>query len=159
MFYEVGKEPSEESSYQESVSSPLSFNVVNDVARGAIFYFKVQSIGAVSGYNSPIGETTISFSVNRLPIVSISNFKDKVPSSGGTPSAQVSGTDEDGQNLTFFYAVGAGEKIAISGTTWTGASISSQTTYSFWAFDGLEYSVPVEKTISVNVKPTFSTET
>lgn len=159
VFYEVGKEPSEESSYQESVSSPLNFDVTNDVARGAIFYFKVQSIGAVSGYNSPIGEAVISFSVNRLPVVSISNFKDKVPSSGGTPSAQVSGTDEDGQNLIFFYAVGAGEKTPISGTTWTGTSISSQTTYQFWAFDGLEYSAPVEKTISVNVKPTFSTET
>ena len=159
VFYEVGKEPTEESSYKESISSPLSFDVTSDVARGAIFYFKVQSIGAVNGYNSPIGEATISFSVNRLPIVSISNFKDKVPSTGGTPSAQISGTDEDGQNLTFFYAVGSGEKTAISGTTWTGASITSQTTYKFWAFDGLEYSAPVEKTISVNVKPTFATET
>ena len=128
-------------------------------ARGNNYYFKVQTIGTISGYNSEISSTYTTCKINQLPPApNVIPSATIVPSSGGNISFSLNAIDPDGQIINFYYATTndtTTEKILIQ----NGGSIEvkNSQTYYFYSYDGLEYSSTfTEQTIVLNEKPTIS---
>ena len=77
--------------------------------RGSNYYFKVQSIGSVSGYSSDISSAYATSKVNQLPPApTVTPNKTTVPSSGGSVTFTLSATDPDSQTTSFYYSTSAG---------------------------------------------------
>jgi hypothetical protein len=129
--------------------------------RGDKYYFKIQTIGTKEGYDSPISSASCTVAINSLPdYPTISNepsVKVVSATSGGTVSFTVSpGTDDDGQTYTAFWgtsptATGSDRKRLTSETF--SQTISEDTIFYFWTYDGLEYS----ESYSTSAKYTLNT--
>lgn len=146
-------------SVTSTTTSATISEATEKTTRGYTYTFNVQTIGKVEGYDSSISTVSATCRINRLPTITISGMPEKVPSTGGTPTATYTMKDEDGQSLTAYYKVGAdGEKIRITTAgTWTAPTeIKDVTTYYFCANDDLEDGEWVSQTVGLNVKPTFT---
>ena len=157
VFYKKGSSPTTSTydGYKDSTST--SVNIKMSGARGNNYYFKVQSIGSVSGYNSDISSAYATSKVNQLPPApTVTPNKSIVPSSGGLVIFTLSATDPDSQTTSFYYSTSAeGTKTEIS--SGDSISVDNTTTYYFYSYDGLEYSSSyTSKTITKNIKPTIS---
>lgn len=161
LYWREGSSPTTSSytDYEDitSTSTSNSATVLLDYSRGNTYYFKVQTIGTVSGYNSGISSDYATCKINQLPSApTVASNKTVVPSSGGSVTFTLSATDPDSQTVSFYYSTSAnGTKTKINNGG--SISVSSATTYYFYSYDGLEYSSSSENiTIEKNTKPTVS---
>ena len=157
VFYRNGSSPTTSTydGYKDSTSTSVAITMSG--TRGSNYYFKVQSIGSVSGYSSGISSAYTTSKVNQLPPApTVTPDKTTVPSGGGSVTFTLSATDSDGQTTSFYYSTSAGgtkTKINSGGSI----SVSNTTTYYFYSYDGLEYSSSyTSKAITKNTKPTIS---
>ena len=157
VFYRNGSSPTTSTydGYKDSTSTSVAITMSG--TRGSNYYFKVQSIGSVSGYSSGISSAYTTSKVNQLPPApTVTPDKTTVPSGGGSVTFTLSATDSDGQTTSFYYSTSAGgtkTKISSGGSI----SVSNTTTYYFYSYDGLEYSSSyTSKAITKNTKPTIS---
>ena len=157
VFYRNGSSPTASTydGYKDSTSTSVAITMSG--TRGSNYYFKVQSIGSVSGFSSGISSAYTTSKVNQLPPApTVTPDKTTVPSGGGSVTFTLSATDSDGQTTSFYYSTSAGgtkTKINSSGII----SVSNTTTYYFYSYDGLEYSSSyTSKAIIKNTKPTIS---
>ena len=114
---------------------------------------------AGSSYYSII-KTGGSVTVNHLPDVpKVSASAIRVPSTGGTVKFTVSaGSDEDRQSRTLYYATSStGNKTLF--TSPLSKFITSDSTYYFYTYDGLEYSSAKIISITLNTQPSISSVT
>ena len=157
VFYRNGSSPTTSTYDGYTDSTSTSVNIKMSGTRGSNYYFKVQSIGSVSGYSSDISSAYATSKVNQLPPApTVIPNKTTVPSSGGSVTFTLSATDPDSQTTSFYYSTFAeGTKTKIS--SGDSISVSNTTTYYFYSYDGLEYSSSyTSKTITKNTKPTIS---
>lgn len=157
VFYRNGSSPTTSTydGYKDSTSTSVAITMSG--IRGSNYYFKVQSIGSVSGYSSGISSAYTTSKVNQLPPApTVTPDKTTVPSGGGSVTFTLSATDPDGQTTSFYYSTSAdGTKTKIS--SGGSISVSNTTTYYFYSYDGLEYSSSyTSKVITKNIKPTIS---
>lgn len=140
--------------------STTSFTVSAPATRGDSYYYKVVTVGSVSGYNSTKSVASSGLKANTLPnppLVSVDTST--IPSDGGDVTFTVSTNgDDDGQNLSLYYATSS------SGTksTFTSPStihLSGAATYYFYVYDGLEYSTATSQSITVNARPAVTSVT
>lgn len=136
-----------------------SVKITMSGARGNNYYFRVQTIGTISGYNSEISSVYTTCKVNQLPSTpTVIPSASIVPSDGGNISFSLNATDPDGQTINFYYATTddiTAEKTEIQ----NGGSIEikSSQTYYFYSYDGLEYSSTfTEQAITLNEKPAIN---
>jgi hypothetical protein len=108
LYYAYGKNPTTSSSSYDIYTSETSGSkeLTLNSSSGTIYYFKVQTLGTVSGYNSTISSSSASTKINTppsKPSVTLNYYE--VPSSGGTVKADsLSATEVDGQTLKYFYS-------------------------------------------------------
>ena len=157
VFYRNGSSPTTSTydGYKDSTSTSVAITMSG--TRGSNYYFKVQSIGSVSGYSSGISSAYTTSKVNQLPPApTVTPDKTTVPNGGGSVTFTLSATDPDGQTTSFYYSTSAdGTKTKIS--SGGSISVSNTTTYYFYSYDGLEYSSSyTSKVITKNIKPTIS---
>lgn len=157
VFYRNGSSPTTSTydGYKDSTSTSVAITMSG--TRGSNYYFKVQSIGSVSGYSSGISSAYTTSKVNQLPPApTVTPDKTTVSSGGGSVTFTLSATDPDGQTTSFYYSTSTGgtkTKISSGGSI----SVSNTTTYYFYSYDGLEYSSSyTSKAITKNTKPTIS---
>ena len=159
VFWKNGSAPttSSYSGYEDVTTT--SIEITLSEARGNNYYFKVQTIGTISGYNSEISSAYTTCKINQLPPApNVVPSATVVPSSGGNINFLLNATDPDGQAIDFYYTIindVTAEKIKIQ----NGGSIEvkNSQTYYFYSYDGLEYSPTfTEQTITLNEKPTIS---
>lgn len=157
VFYRNGSAPTTNTydGYKDSASTSVVITMSG--SRGNNYYFKVQSIGSVSGYSSGISSAYAISKVNQLPSTpTVIPNKTIVPSGGGSVTFTLSATDPDSQTTSFYYSTSAGgTKTKIS--SGDSINISNTITYYFYSYDGLEYSSSyTSKTITKNIKPIIS---
>nr|DAH40308.1 MAG TPA: hypothetical protein [Caudoviricetes sp.] len=159
VFWKNGSAPTINSYTNYEDVTTTNIEITLSGARGNNYYFKVQTIGTISGYNSEISSTYTTCKINQLPPApSVIPSATIVPSSGGNISFSLNAIDPDGQIINFYYATTndtTTEKILIQ----NGGSIEvkNSQTYYFYSYDGLEYSSTfTEQTIVLNEKPTIS---
>lgn len=132
-------------------------NMTND-QRGHKVTFCVWAMGTIDGYNASTARTGGSVTINTRPPnpSKVTASASVVASSGGSVKLTVTsgGADAEGQTISYYYATSAsGTKRKF--TSSTAISVSEQTAFYVWAYDGLEYSSSyVTTTVKVNVKPT-----
>lgn len=130
--------------------------------RGSTYYFKVVTKGAAgSSYYSTISSAQATCKVNSLPTLSsVSANKDTIARNSATSvKFTLTGAANDG-TLSFRYATSNSTSSTTAITN--GASLSvaagtSNVTYYFWAYDGLEYSTSQSITLTRNTLPTAPT--
>lgn len=163
IFWQVGANPtlSSYTSYKDVGPSTTSTTVTMSGARGNTYYFKVQTLGSVSGYSSGISSDNAVCSVNQLPPAPtvVLNYT-QVPSTGvGTVKAStLLATDVDGQTCSYYYSTSSsGTKTKITTSSSISINSTSITTLYFWSYDGLEYSSSyTTKTVTCVARPTVS---
>ena len=165
IYYAVtnnGAAPSTSSSYVDVSSTATSGSktiTLKNATRGYKVVCGVQTRGSAgSSYYSGL-KTGGSVIINSLPAApSVSVDKTTLPSSGGTVTFTVSaGSDNNSsQTKTLYYSTSAsGTKTKF--TSPLKPTITSNSTYYFWTYDGLEYSGSyTSKLISINTKPAIS---
>lgn len=160
VFWKNGSAPTT-SSYDNYTDVTTAYaNITMSGTRGNNYYFKVQSIGSVSGYSSGISSAHATSKVNQLPPApTVTPNKTTVPSAGGDVTFTLSATDPDSQTTSFYYSTSAGgTKTKIS--SGDSITVSATTTYYFYSYDGLEYSSSyTSKKITKNIKPTITSIT
>ena len=134
---------------------------VSNYPRGATIYVGVRTYGSAGdGYISGMALGT-GAKINSLPSAPTVG-----PNSGGGITVKstgdnitftmVAGTDADAsQTKTIAYSIGTGAKTFIT-SPFTTALLTSATTFNFYTFDGLEYSAPTVKNITINIKPVIN---
>lgn len=140
------------------VITTTSYSVTASSTRGSSYFYKIQTVGTVSGYDSGQSSNYISLKANSLPAIPTVNASTSIiPSTGGQVIfTATAGTDPDGQPTSIYYSTSSGG-IKTLFTSPKVINLTSNSTYYFWTFDGLEYSdSSVTKTITKNTKPTLS---
>ena len=130
-------------------------------ARGSSYYFKVKTLSAQgSEYDSVESAASTGLKANtepQPPTVSVN--RDTVPSRGegkrGVTFTVNPGSDPDNQTLTLAYSINNNPTKYKFTSPLTTGDITSNTTYYFYTYDGLEYSSRTYKTIHVNTLPTI----
>lgn len=147
-----------------SNSSPYTFTIPNNATRNSTYYFKIVTNGTVSGYNSDISSASVGVVVNSLPSApSVSVNKTRFKSTGGTVTfTTIPGTDVNtSQNCSVYWATSpTGTKTEVINNSYTTDTLTNETTYYFWTYDGLEYSSSyASQTITKNTRPTIGSIT
>lgn len=137
-------------SYGNSRSVSASSN------RGETYYYRVKTIGTVSGYDSNLSTASPGLKSNTLPgEPTVSVDTTVVPSTGGDVTFTVTpGSDADGQTLTLAYSTSLDPMAEI--TTFTSPltiTVTEPTTFYFYTYDQLEYSRYVSQGIGLNDRP------
>lgn len=159
--YNVYRSTSETGTYTKLNSSKItttSFTVTSHATRGSSYYYKVQTIGTVSNYDSGQSSKYAFVKSNSLPSApTVTVNKTIVPSAGGSVTFTVTAgaTNDTGQTASLYYAVGSGTKTSF--TSPLTLTVSATTTYNFYTYDGLEYSSATAKAITKNTAPAIST--
>lgn len=159
VFWKNGSAPTTNSYTNYEDVTTTSIEMTLSGARGNNYYFKVQTIGTISGYNSEISSTYTTCKINQLPPApSVIPSTTIVPSSGGSISFSLNAIDPDGQIVNFYYATtndATAEKTLIQNGG--NLEVKNNQTYYFYSYDGLEYSSTfTEQAIALNKKPTIS---
>lgn len=120
----------------------------------------------VIGQHNTVYSSGDSIFINVIPTEPIGNTipnninnQISLPSNGGEVSFNITrGIDIDtSQNLSLYLSINNGEKQFLSNTDITkNYIINENSTYSFYTFDGLEYSNPLTYNIKINQKPVIN---
>lgn len=138
-------------------ANTLQAQVTAPTTRGSSYYYKIITNGSVAGYYSDLSTAYASVKANSLPnIPQVSVDKTSVPSSGGTVKfTATAGSDSDGQTRTLYYATSStGTKTRF--TSPLSQTITSNSNYYFYTYDGVEYSSAKIISISLNEQPTIT---
>lgn len=147
---------------EEEITSSLTYGSwnqtlpSNDEYRGYTVQISIQVLGTIENYNSEEKTANLGI-VNTKPVLAVNSSQDIIPSIGDTTiNFSLGATDNDGQELTFYYSIGSTEKTACSSNP--RFTINEEKTFTFYAYDGVEYSDGVSKTIQKNSAPTCEIE-
>lgn len=173
IYYNIGSAPTTSSTYIETSNTTTSYSFTSASSRGSTYYFKVMTIGTVSGYNSGLSSTQATCVVNQLPNAPTLNKASQTIASGvstfsikataGAANAGFSGQRvfyNNKNSHTGHKEVTSGTAFSIGGSgqhSLPSAGVS--TTYYFWTYDGSEYSSATTITITKNTKPAFQSVT
>lgn len=152
-WYDYGTVYTELTSYSTTVSVSSS--------RGSIRYFSIVTLGSV-GLNSIQSTVVSQVTVNSVPGAPlIVADRLEVPANGNKDIsfAMTAGSDVDpAQEVFFFYAMSTEPETKILVTSLPLLiTVTDDTTFLFWNFDGYEYnSSPTQVTITVNKIPVVS---
>ena len=159
--YNVYRSTSADGTYSKLNSDKItdtSYDITSHATRGKSYYYKVQTIGTVSNYDSAQSSKYASVKTNSLPSApTVTVNKTTVPSAGGdvTFTVTAGATNDTGQTASLYYAVNSGTKTSF--TSPLTLTVSATTTYNFYTYDGLEYSSTTAKAITKNTAPVIST--
>lgn len=158
LYYKAGSAPTTSSDVITNLTG-TSYTFTNLSSRGTTYYFKVLSVSSAgSSYNSGISSAQATAYINKLPDTpSVTASKQTLSHTGGSVRFDISGSDPDGQSVTFAYATSTtGSKTAI--TSGSSLDITSSSTYYFWTKDSLgEYCANAASiSITVNGEPSIS---
>lgn len=159
--YDVYRATSASGSYSYLGSTTNTYYAVTaPTTRGSTYYYKVLSYASVRGYDSPLSSDYHWVSANRLPNApTASADRTGVPSTGATVKFTVTaGSDSDGQTRTLYYSTSS-SSTKRSFTSPLSATLSSNITYYFYTYDGIEFSSATSISITSNVKPSISSVT
>lgn len=121
----------------------------DETIRGLSISCSIQAIPTQSGYGSEAVTNNDIAKINRLPSApTVTPSQTIVPSTGGSVKFALSGSDPDGQNISFMYK----NALFANGSI---IKITEKTTFKFWINDGLEDGPATEITIYKNTQPTF----
>lgn len=151
-----------ESIGQTSDAETTTYNVTAPSSSQASYFYKVKTIASIAGYDSDLSLVYAQLTANLPPdaptIQTVSQTI--VPSFGGDVTFSVApgqSYKEDPTTSLWYSTSPSGEKIQfISPLT---VSVSTDTTYYFYTYDGTDYSQPVSQAIEVNVKPVINSVT
>ena len=142
-----------------SVEDPtVSYNITmpNEAIRGESISCSIQANPTQSGYGSEVVTNSAIAKINSLPSApKVTPFQTIVPSTGGSVSFTLSGSDPDKQNISFKCD---GKPITLTDSKIEIEEITKTTTFSFQINDGLEDGPTTKITIEVNSKPDFDIE-
>ena len=143
---------------EQEITSSLTYGSWNqtlpseDEYRGYTVQVSIQVLGTIENYNSEEKTENLG-TVNTKPVLVVDSNRDIIPSIGNTTiNFSLGATDKDGQELTFYYSTGSAEKTACSSNP--RFTINEEKTFTFYAYDGVEYSNGVSKTVKKNSVPT-----
>ena len=136
-----------------TTDASTTFNVTTP-AQEVTHYYKVKTKSDPAGYDSPLSIASEGLTGNRKPeaptIASVSPIK--VPSFGGLVTFAVTASQVLGKTITLYYSVDEGEtKTQFDGNLTI--AVNQVTTFSFYAYDGTDYSNAVTQQITINDKP------
>lgn len=128
--------------------------------RDNTYYFKVLTLGTISGYNSDISSDNATCKVNNLPnppTVTINQGTTTIGSTiyrnkSGTTTIKMtpSATETDEQTNTYYYTINTTSGTKTKWDNTTNFTPSSTTTYYFWSYDTMEFSSSyTTKTITI----------
>lgn len=140
-----------------SGSSEWYKSVTAPTTRGSSYYYKIVTCGSVSGYDSNLSTAYASVKANYLPSApTVSADRTSVPSTGATVKFTVTaGSDSDGQTRTLYYSTSS-SSTKRPFTSPLSAELSSDITYYFYTYDGIEFSSATSISITSNVKPSIT---
>lgn len=126
-----------------------SYNLVLEADVGNKYYFKVQTIGSVSGYDSALStEYTMVEIVNTAPTLSeIELDYTTLPYNGGSVKATFTASDPNSQTIKYQYRTSAD-----NGTTWDDWSSLSDTNPQTISLSGISQSASTNKTYSLQFR-------
>lgn len=128
-----------------STSSSYTYTIPSSATRGATYYFRVKTTGSAgSSYYSGYSSSQPTCKVNTLPTLSTCSADKSIIARNSTTSVNftLTGAANDG-TLSFRYSTSnstSNTTAITSGTSLSIAAGTSNVTYYFWAYDGLEYS-------------------
>lgn len=141
-------------------ATTLSYSFTVPNSRGTTYYIKVQATCEQGPSWDSSLSSAVTVTVNSLPgVPKVTASASKVAASGGsvTFSNISAGTDTDtSQTLSVYWNSSnthAGQTLVTGNFS---VNLNTTTTYYFWTSDGLEYSSPTEKTITVVSAPTIN---
>lgn len=139
----------------------LKLSDTSKYSRGNTVTIYIYAIGntTVDGYKESSAAST-SVKINRLPTApSVSPSVTTVPynnNKGGNVKFTITaGTDADGQTVQTYYATSSGGTKTLI-TSGTSLGVNANTTFYFYAYDGLEYSSADTVTVNRNTPPSGS---
>ena len=130
-----------------------TFNV-EAPAQEVTYYYKVKTKSDPVGYDSPLSVASEGLMGNKKPEVPIirSVSSIKVPSTGGPVTFTVAAGQVFSGTAIVCYSVNSSEtKTQFDGNLTI--TVNQQTTFSFYTYDGTDYSNAVTQTIAINDKP------
>ena len=170
LFYKTGSAPtiSSYTGYFDTTSTSYAPNILT--SRGTTYYFKVQTIGSVSGYDSGISSVQATCLVNTAPNApTITDSNRTITSSAASVSVTVTAgaSNGGGTGRIVYYNTSnshSGQSqltlnSSYQGTLTFNPSQGNSTTYYCWTWDGYEYSDVSSRTITRNLKPTITAYT
>ena len=170
LFYKTGSAPtiSSYTGYFDTTSTSYVPSILT--SRGTTYYFKVQTIGTVNGYDSGISSAQATCLVNTVPnSPTISGSNQTITSGAAAVSITVTAGAANGgvSGRDVYYNTSnshSGQsKLTLNssyqGTLTFNPSQGSSITYYCWTWDGLEYSEVASRTITRNLKPSISNYT
>lgn len=169
LFYKTGSAPTL-SNYTGYFDTTNTSYMPNLTSRGATYYFKVQTIGTVSGYDSGISSAQATCLVNTAPSPpTISGSNQTITSGAAAVSTTVTAGAANGgaSDRDVYYNTSnshSGQsKLTLNGsyqgTLTFNPSQDGSITYYCWTWDGLEYSEVASRTITRNLKPSINAYT
>lgn len=157
VFYSTNKDApdSEWTSAGSTTDASTTFNVTTPAARQT-YYYKVKTKSDPEGYDSPLSIASGGLTGNVIPevpiIQSIVPAAAVVPSTGGeikfkvTPGSVYQGT------ATLYYSTSlSSEKIQFD--EYLTITVTQNITFSFFTYDGTDYSTATTQAITLNDKP------
>lgn len=128
-------------------SSSATIKIPSDKTRGTKISVKIQTVGSVDGYNSSEQQFLDISAINKKPnkpTVIVVEDSLNVPHGDSRTITATVGTDPDGSDCTIWYKIDGGTLTKGTDDTLT-FTVKSKATYTFYTYDGWEYSDPVEK--------------
>ena len=144
-----------------STSSSYTYTIPSSATRGATYYFRIKTTGSAGSSYFSEYSSQVTCKVNRLPTLSsVSANKSIIARNSATSvTFTLSGAANDG-TLSFRYATSNSTSSTTAITNGASLSIAAGTsnvTYYFWAYDGLEYSTNQSIILTRNTVPTAPT--
>lgn len=163
LYYNYGSAPTTSSSSVSTSSTSYTFTAgAPDLSshRGQRLYFRVVTVGSVSGYDSSISTASSNTLINSLPNAPsrVSEIKDVYESSKANSSINIqinAGSDPQGTATSVYYSTSAGGTYSIYSGSLKMPSQGNSQSYYFKTWDGLEFSSNYTSVIlNINSKPT-----
>lgn len=170
LFYKTGSAPtiSDYTGFFDTTNTNYAPNILT--SRGTTYYFKVQTIGTVSGYDSDISSAQATCLVNTLPESPTFDKPNQTITSTANPVEITVTADSDsggGNKREVYYNTSnshLGQSKLVLDNNYQGKitfnpSPGRSIQYYFWTWDGIEYSSYSYRNIKRNLKPAFNTVT
>ena len=164
IYWSDNAQPTAASEYIDVKATETSYQYTASSERGITRYFKIQTLGTVSGFDAGLSSSSVSVKTNSKPSApTIAANKTKLPSTGGTVifTCTAGSANDSTQTGKVYWGTTNSSKdsIILNDKTLTAKLFSSgdnrtEVTYYFWTFDGLEFNTtPKAITITKNVAP------
>lgn len=157
VFYSTNKDApdSEWTSAGSTTDASTTFNVTAPAARQT-YYYKVKTKSNPEGYDSPLSIASEGLEGNVVPgaptIQSVEPATAKVPSTGGKIAFKVRAGSTYKGKATLFYSTSLNTtKIQFDGNLTV--NVTQNVTFSFYTYDGTDYSTATTRAVTLNDKP------